>query len=81
MKLIEVLNSLSPINAEKHGLIIDFPDIIQSCKLLGQDSSEMIEVKLHELEKQGLIKVVCMDDPGFENLVIGVKLTKWNDSL
>lgn len=79
MKLIDVLNGLSPINADKHGMIIDFADIVQSCKLLGQDSSEMIEVKLQELERQGLIKVVCMDDPGFQDLVIGVKLTKWNN--
>lgn len=75
MKLIDVLKGLPVTVASDYGTLISFGDIVQTCKLLGQDSHDMVEVKLKELEKLGKLSIVYMKDPGYEDLIVGVKLS------
>ncbi|PAQ15038.1 hypothetical protein CD798_08320 [Bacillaceae bacterium SAOS 7] len=75
MKLIDVLKGLPITVAKDYGPIIGLDNILHACKMLGQDSSEIIELKLQELEEQGLLKIIYFNQPGYEDLMIGVKLS------
>lgn len=74
MDLMQILQSISAKPFEKYGWIIPFGEIVQMCKLFGQDNHHFIEFKLKELEQQGLLSTVYSTEPGFEELLIGVKL-------
>ncbi|MCM3141332.1 hypothetical protein [Brevibacillus sp. MER 51] len=75
MQLIQLLRTLPITPFEDYGSVISFADIVNACSIYGQHNSNIIEIKLKELEKQGKLAVVYMKDPGFEELIVGVKLT------
>lgn len=71
MNLIDVLKGLNPKPVLEYRTVILFSDILDACKLYGQDNPDIVKAKLIELEKQGLITLVY-DKLGYE-LLIGVK--------
>ncbi|MED1919786.1 hypothetical protein P4V64_31400 [Bacillus thuringiensis] len=74
MQILDVLRSLPVKIFEGHGALVSFADIIHACSLLGQNNHELIKHKLIELEDQGILKVIYMEQSGFEDLVVGIRL-------
>ncbi|AVK86022.1 hypothetical protein C3943_22250 [Lysinibacillus sp. B2A1] len=72
MKLIDVLRSLAPKPTVEYGFVILFSDIINACKVLGQDNHNIVEAQLKNLENQNLLTIVYQKE--FEDLIIGAKL-------
>lgn len=72
MKLVDLVSSIDPQPTDKYGSVIFFGDIVNKCKLYGQDNHHLIDAKLKELEEQGFLTLVYQQDFGFEDLIIGV---------
>ena len=75
LKLLDILKSL-PIKSTNQGNLILNSDIINACKLYGQDNHQYIEVLLKDLENQNLLTIVYMDAEVFEDSIVGIKLYK-----
>lgn len=74
MELIQLLRTLPVTPTKEYGNVISLADILNACSVYGQNNSEIVEIKLNELEKQDKLTVVYMKEPGFEELIVGVKL-------
>lgn len=74
MNIFDILKSLTPKHFVDYGAVIANADIVNACKLYGQDNTEMIRFLLLNLEKQNKLSIVYMNTPGFEDLIVGVKL-------
>ncbi|MFI8711999.1 hypothetical protein [Brevibacillus brevis] len=71
--LINVLRKLPVLPFEDYGNLVSIADIYSACSTYGLDVREIIELKLLELEKEGTLKVIYMKNPGFEELLVGIK--------
>ncbi|WNN77573.1 hypothetical protein RKS58_06945 [Lysinibacillus capsici] len=75
MNLINILKNIPAKPFAKYGSIISFGDIMETCKLYGQDNHRLIEAYLKNLENENYLKVIYSDDFGYEDLIVGVKIT------
>lgn len=74
MNLIDVLFHIEPKYTDKYGHVILFSDILDACKLYGQDNHHLIEAKLKELERQRQLDIIYLDNDLDIGLIIGVQL-------
>ncbi|MFF2794951.1 hypothetical protein [Lysinibacillus xylanilyticus] len=73
MKLIDLLKNL-PTKPTSNGNLILFSDIVNTCKLHGQDNHHSIEQGLKDLENKGQLKIIYVgDDPG-TGLLAGIQI-------
>jgi hypothetical protein len=71
--LINVLRKLPVLPFKDYGDVISIADVYSACSLYGLEVPEIVEAKLLELEKDGILKVIYNKEPGFEELLVGVK--------
>ena len=74
MTLIDIIKKLPLKPTVDYGNLILLSDIFKACKLYGQNDQHYIEAILKELESQGRIEIIHMNNAGFEDLIIGVKI-------
>ncbi|GGG19506.1 hypothetical protein GCM10007425_12460 [Lysinibacillus alkalisoli] len=74
MNIFDILRSLTPKHFVDYGVVIANNDIVNACKLYGQDNADIIKSLLLNLEKQNKLSIVYMNKSGFEDLIVGVKL-------
>ena len=76
MNLLDILKNINPkpVVGFDHDYHIFYGDIIQTCKVLGQDNTDLIDAFLKKLEEENQIKIVYLNTPGFEDLPVGVLL-------
>ena len=73
-QLLQLIHNTKQKLFTDYGMMVDFSDIfIQLRDNYGIDNKDLLELKIREFEKQGLLKAVYMKDPGFEELLIGIK--------
>lgn len=74
MQLIDILKKIPVTEFEGYGQLIDFGSILNTLKIFTSASSDLIEIKLRELSKEGLLEIIQNKTDGFEELIVGVKL-------
>ncbi|ETT32144.1 hypothetical protein [Paenibacillus sp. FSL R5-808] len=70
-ELLELLSGLPLTNVQNYGLIVSITEVYDACEARGLDVDHLVVAWLQALEKDKLISLVRMKDPGFEELVIG----------
>ncbi len=73
LKLIDLLKNL-PTKSTNYGNLVLHSDIINACKLYGQDNHQLVDQALIELETQGQLKMVYMDNDPCVGLIVGIQL-------
>ncbi|MGG3840794.1 hypothetical protein ABEV00_27695 [Paenibacillus thiaminolyticus] len=74
INLIDIIRGIPVTNHDGYGLIISRADIYEAFRKFSSSPSEVLNVYLKDLEKQGLIEIVYMNQAGFEDFIIGVRL-------
>ncbi|WP_342471604.1 hypothetical protein MHH70_12365 [Metasolibacillus sp. FSL H7-0170] len=76
MNLLDILKSLTPkpVADYEHGSHILYSDIIQTCRMLGEDNHHRIDILLKQLADNDLITIVYLKASGFEDMIAGVIL-------
>lgn len=74
INLMDIIRGTKLTNHQGYGLLISRADIYETFKKFSSSPSEVLNAHLEKLEKQGLIELVYMNQPGFEDFIIGVRL-------